>query len=143
MFHSPVDAYRPAFVHVHPAQCDRDHRPEHQRVADDPHDVAPHVEVGDIRRAPGAVGGEVSGEQVVSRTGERQRGEGVDRYGHEQVEELQGGVEAIGVGIAPEDWRQDRHPTTENARCSALWTLSCSSVRLYQLVRWLTGMITA
>ena len=75
--------------------------------------------------------------------GQREAGEGVDRDGQEQVEELQGRVEAIGVGIAAEDLAPEQVSHDKKARCSALWMLSCSSVRLYQLVRWLTGMITA
>ena len=63
----------------------------------------PDVEVGDVGRAPGPVGGEVGGEQLVGRAGQRQPGEGVDRDGHEEVEELQRRVEPVRVGIVPED----------------------------------------
>ena len=49
------------------------------------------------------MGGEVGREQLVGRAGERQSGEGVDRDGQEQVEELQRGVEAVAVGVVAED----------------------------------------
>jgi hypothetical protein len=47
----PVDPIRVALVHVHPTERDRNHRPQHERVADDPHDVAPDMEVGHVRQA--------------------------------------------------------------------------------------------
>ena len=68
-----VDTYGSALVHVHPAQGHRDHRPQHEGVADDPHDVAAHVEVGHIRRSPRPMRGEVGGEHLVALTGEAAR----------------------------------------------------------------------
>ena len=46
----------------------------------------------------------------MARTGQRQPGEGVDRDGEEQVEELQGGVETVGVGIVAEDLTPEEVP---------------------------------
>ena len=98
-----VDASSAPFVHVQPAQGDGNHGPEHQRVADHPHDVATDVQILHVGRAPGAVGGEVGREHLVTRSGQRQPREGVDRNGQEQIEELQRRVEAIAVGVRTKD----------------------------------------
>ena len=49
------------------------------------------------------MGGEVGREDLVALADEAQPGEGVDRDGEEQVEELQGGVQPVGVGVVAED----------------------------------------
>ena len=50
---------------VHPPQGDRDHRPEHQGVAADPHDHAADVQVFDERRSPRPVERQVGREELV------------------------------------------------------------------------------
>ena len=73
-----IDSDRSALVHVHPTQSHGDHRPQHEGVADDPHDVAAHVEVCDVRRPPGPVCGEIGREELMGRPSKTGR-EGVDR----------------------------------------------------------------
>ena len=90
------------------------------------------------------MGGEVGREDLVGLAGQAEPREGVDGDGQEQVEELQCGVEAIAVGVVPEDLSPEQvADQQEDQVLEVRAPTRAVSVRLYQLVRWLIGITTA